>query len=46
MKRLISILDQEVSKETIDPNLYIKEKGEELIVMVAYVDDLIITGNM
>jgi hypothetical protein len=28
-----------------DPNLYIKEKGEEIIIMVVYVDDLIITGS-
>jgi hypothetical protein len=28
-----------------DPNLYIKKKGEEIITMVVYVDDLIITGS-
>jgi hypothetical protein len=25
--------------------LYIKEKGEEIIIMVVYVDELIITGS-
>jgi hypothetical protein len=32
-------------RSNFDPNLYIKEKGEEIIIMVVYVDDLIITSN-
>ncbi|KAH9294714.1 hypothetical protein KI387_038302, partial [Taxus chinensis] len=28
-----------------DPNLYLKKKGGEIVIVVVYVDDLVITGS-
>ena len=28
-----------------DPNLYVKKIGDDILIIVLYVDDLIITGN-
>jgi hypothetical protein len=47
MKRLINNLDPLVSRDFFhfDPNMYIKVKGEEIIIVVAHVDYVIITCN-
>jgi hypothetical protein len=45
MKRLISFKSRGFKRSDFDPNLYIKEKYEEIIIMVVYVDNLIITGS-
>lgn len=45
IKRSTNISDPEDLNKWLDPNLYIKAKEGESIVMVVYVDDLIITSN-
>jgi hypothetical protein len=46
MKILISILNQEVSREVIMILTCISKKKMKIIIMVVYVDDLIITSNI
>lgn len=39
------LIDQGIQRSPSDPHLYVKQNGDDILFLVIYVDDLIITGS-